>query len=114
MTGGPRHSVAPVHTTSPSAGPYDTPDRRRLVETVRAFAMDEVLPVANRQGKLFASEMAERVTSQALQIFGGNGYTTEYAVERYWRDARLTRIFEGTSEIQRRIIADGLIEDAPV
>ena len=61
------------------------------------------------QAKLFASEMAERVTSQALQIFGGNGYTTEYAVERYWRDARLTKIFEGTSEIQRRIIADSLL-----
>ncbi len=66
------------------------------------------------QAKLFASEMAERVTSQALQIFGGNGYTTEYAVERYWRDARLTKIFEGTSEIQRRIIADSLLDAAPV
>jgi alkylation response protein AidB-like acyl-CoA dehydrogenase len=64
------------------------------------------------QAKLFASEMAERVTSNALQIFGGNGYTTEYSVERYWRDARLTRIFEGTSEIQRRIIADGLVAAA--
>jgi alkylation response protein AidB-like acyl-CoA dehydrogenase len=63
------------------------------------------------QAKLFASEMAERVTSQALQIFGGNGYTTEYSVERYWRDARLTKIFEGTSEIQRKIIADGLLAD---
>ena len=61
------------------------------------------------QAKLFASEMAERVTSQALQVFGGNGYTTEYSVERYWRDARLTTIFEGTSEIQRRIIADSLL-----
>jgi alkylation response protein AidB-like acyl-CoA dehydrogenase len=66
------------------------------------------------QAKLFASEMAERVTSQALQIFGGNGYTTEYAVERYWRDARLTKIFEGTSEIQRRIIADALLADTAV
>src|SRR3954451_8135440 len=47
MTAWHRHSVDPVHTTYPSAGPYDTPDRRRLVETVRAFAMDEVLPVAN-------------------------------------------------------------------
>jgi alkylation response protein AidB-like acyl-CoA dehydrogenase len=60
------------------------------------------------QAKLFASEMAERVTSSALQVFGGNGYTTDYAVERYWRDARLTKIFEGTSEIQRLIISDGL------
>jgi acyl-CoA dehydrogenase len=65
------------------------------------------------QAKLFASEMAERVTSQALQIFGGNGYTTDYSVERYWRDARLTKIFEGTSQIQRRIIADGLLAEAP-
>ena len=59
--------------------------------------------------KLFASEMAERVTSDALQIFGGAGYTTLYPIERYWRDARLTKIFEGTSEIQQRIIADTLL-----
>jgi len=59
--------------------------------------------------KLFASEMAERVTSEALQIFGGAGYTTLYPIERYWRDARLTKIFEGTSEIQQRIIADQLL-----
>jgi butyryl-CoA dehydrogenase len=59
--------------------------------------------------KLVASEMAERVTSEALQIHGGAGYTTDYAVERYWRDARLTKIFEGTSEIQMRIISDALM-----
>jgi alkylation response protein AidB-like acyl-CoA dehydrogenase len=59
--------------------------------------------------KLFATEMAERVTGDAIQIHGGNGYTTERAVERYWRDARLTTIFEGTSEIQRVIISDRLL-----
>ncbi len=59
--------------------------------------------------KLFASEMAERVTSEALQIHGGAGYTKLYAAERYWRDARLTKIFEGTSEIQLRIISDHLL-----
>jgi alkylation response protein AidB-like acyl-CoA dehydrogenase len=59
--------------------------------------------------KLFASEMAERVTSEALQIHGGAGYTKLHAVERYWRDARLTKIFEGTSEIQLRIISDHLL-----
>ena len=59
--------------------------------------------------KLFASEMAEEVTSAALQIHGGNGYTTEHAVERHWRDARLTTVFEGTSEIQRQIIGDRLL-----
>jgi butyryl-CoA dehydrogenase len=59
--------------------------------------------------KLFASEMAERVTSEGLQIHGGAGYTTDFAVERHWRDARLTKIFEGTSEIQHRIISDSLL-----
>jgi alkylation response protein AidB-like acyl-CoA dehydrogenase len=59
--------------------------------------------------KLFASDMSEEVTSEALQIYGGSGYTSEYAVERYWRDARLTRIFEGTSEIQQKIISDSLL-----
>lgn len=59
--------------------------------------------------KYLASEMAERVTTEALQILGGAGYTTHYAVERYWRDARLTKIFEGTSEIQLRIISDQLL-----
>lgn len=59
--------------------------------------------------KRFATEMAEQVTSEAIQIYGGNGYTTENAVERYWRDARLTKIFEGTSEIQRKIISDKLL-----
>jgi alkylation response protein AidB-like acyl-CoA dehydrogenase len=59
--------------------------------------------------KLHATEMAERVTSEALQIHGGAGYTTLHAVERYWRDARLTKIFEGTSEIQMRIISDHLL-----
>ena len=59
--------------------------------------------------KWYASEMAERVTSDCLQIFGGAGYTKLHAVERYWRDARLTKIFEGTSEIQLRIISDRIL-----
>jgi len=62
--------------------------------------------------KLFASEIAENVASTAMQVLGGNGYTTEYAVERHWRDARLTQIFEGTSEIQRIIIAQHLLREA--
>ena len=56
--------------------------------------------------KYFAAEMSERVTSECLQIMGGAGYTTHYPVERYWRDARLTKIFEGTSEIMQKIISD--------
>jgi alkylation response protein AidB-like acyl-CoA dehydrogenase len=60
--------------------------------------------------KVFAAEMAERVTSEALQIFGGYGYSREYPVQRFWRDARVFRIFEGTSEIQYEIIAKRLLE----
>jgi alkylation response protein AidB-like acyl-CoA dehydrogenase len=63
--------------------------------------------------KYLASEMSERVTSEALQIHGGAGYTTDFPVERYWRDARLTKIFEGTSEIQQRIISDRYLPRAP-
>jgi alkylation response protein AidB-like acyl-CoA dehydrogenase len=59
--------------------------------------------------KLCATEMAATVTTQAMQLHGGNGYTTERSVERYWRDARLTTIFEGTSEIQRKIISDAML-----
>jgi alkylation response protein AidB-like acyl-CoA dehydrogenase len=59
--------------------------------------------------KYLASEMSERVTSEAIQIHGGAGYTTDFPVERYWRDARLTKIFEGTSEIMQRIVSDSLL-----
>ena len=64
------------------------------------------------QVKLLATEMAVRVTNQAMQLHGGNGYTTERRIERYWRDARVTTIFEGTSEIQRRIISDRMLPRA--
>ncbi|MHB1847058.1 MAG: acyl-CoA dehydrogenase family protein [Deltaproteobacteria bacterium] len=59
--------------------------------------------------KAFAAEMAERVTSEALQVFGGYGYSREFPVQRYWRDARVFRIFEGTSEIQYDVIAKRLL-----
>ena len=61
--------------------------------------------------KLFASEMAMRVTNQAIQIHGGYGYCREYHVERYYRDAKLAEIGEGTSEIQRIIIARSILND---
>ncbi len=59
--------------------------------------------------KLFASEMATRVTHKAIQIHGGNGYSQEYPVERNYRDARITEIYEGTSEIQRLVIASWVL-----
>ena len=59
--------------------------------------------------KYYAAEMSERVCSDALQVLAGAGYTTDYPVERYWRDARLTKIFEGTSEIMLKIVSDELL-----
>jgi butyryl-CoA dehydrogenase len=59
--------------------------------------------------KLFASEMATRVTHKAIQVHGGYGYSTEFPVERHYRDARITEIYEGTSEIQRIVIAANLL-----
>lgn len=61
--------------------------------------------------KLMASETATFVAHQAIQIFGGNGYVTEYPVERHYRDARITEIYEGTSEIQRVVIAANAIKE---
>src|SRR4029078_1600456 len=60
--------------------------------------------------KAFASEMAERVTSDALQVFGGYGYSREFRVQRFWRDARVFKIFEGTIEIQYEVIAKRLLD----
>ncbi|MFV9460346.1 acyl-CoA dehydrogenase family protein [Rhodococcus sp. NM-2] len=92
-------------------------DMATQVAAARAFYLDAAARFDAGQdcqqecsmAKLFASEIAEKVASSALQVLGGNGYTTEYAVERHWRDARLTQIFEGTSEIQRTIIAQHLL-----
>jgi alkylation response protein AidB-like acyl-CoA dehydrogenase len=65
------------------------------------------LPAA--MAKLYASETAMWVTTKAVQIFGGNGYSKEYPVERYFRDAKITEIYEGTSEIQRLVIARNVL-----
>jgi alkylation response protein AidB-like acyl-CoA dehydrogenase len=59
--------------------------------------------------KLFASETASRVTDSAVQIHGGYGYSKSYHVERFWRDARVTRIYEGTAEVHRMVIARGTL-----
>ena len=59
--------------------------------------------------KLMASNTAMDVTTEAIQVFGGYGYTEEYPVERYFRDAKVTEIYEGTSEIQRIVIAKQLV-----
>jgi (2S)-methylsuccinyl-CoA dehydrogenase len=61
--------------------------------------------------KLFCADMVEKVTSEALQIFGGYGYAMEYPAHRFWRDGRIFKIFEGTSEIQAEVVAKRLIPD---
>ncbi len=61
--------------------------------------------------KLFASEMAERVCSAAIQVHGGYGYVSDYPVERIYRDARVCQIYEGTSEVQRYVISRALASD---
>jgi len=76
-----------------------------------AWRLDQGLP-ANREiasAKLYASEMLSRVTDTTLQIFGGMGLMDDFPIERFWRDARVERIWDGTSEIQRHIISRDLL-----
>ncbi len=83
--------------------------RQLMYYTCNEIDAGNPVSVQTSMVKYFASEMSERVTSEAIQILGGAGFTTLHPVERYWRDARLTKIFEGTSEIQQRIISDRLL-----
>jgi acyl-CoA dehydrogenase len=69
---------------------------------------DEAVRLAS-MAKLFASEMSVDVADEAIQVHGGAGYVTDHPVERYYRDARITKIYEGTSEIQKNIISDRLL-----
>ncbi|WP_461614268.1 acyl-CoA dehydrogenase [Clostridium sp. Marseille-QA1073] len=77
-----------------------------------AYRKDNKLPytVDAARAKLFASEVAMEVTTKAVQIFGGYGYTKEYPVERMMRDAKITEIYEGTSEVQRMVIAGNILK----
>ncbi|NLB30628.1 MAG: acyl-CoA dehydrogenase [Alcaligenaceae bacterium] len=82
----------------------------RLLTLNAASMKTQGLPCLSEasQAKLYASEIAEKVCSEAIQIHGGYGYLSDYLVQKYYRDARITQIYEGTSEIQRLIIARGL------
>ncbi|QOC90662.1 acyl-CoA dehydrogenase family protein [Micromonospora craniellae] len=90
--------------------------RALLYEVTRAVAGDT--DVAERlrlsaMAKLFASQVAERAASRAVEVLGGNGYTREYPVERFYRDAKAGRIYEGTSNILLRAIAGSLPQERP-
>jgi alkylation response protein AidB-like acyl-CoA dehydrogenase len=86
-------------------------DAARLLIYRAAWLKQEGRPHTEEgaKAKLFASEMARRQTAEAIQVLGGYGYTKEFPVERYYRDAKITEIYEGTSEIQRLVIARSIL-----
>jgi alkylation response protein AidB-like acyl-CoA dehydrogenase len=86
-------------------------DAARLLVYRAAVLSDQGKPFSQEaaMAKLFASEASNRITDKAVQIHGGYGYSKSYPVERYYRDARVTRIYEGSSEIQRMVIARGVL-----
>jgi alkylation response protein AidB-like acyl-CoA dehydrogenase len=86
-------------------------DAARLLVYRAAWLKEQGEPhtEAGAKAKLYASEMARRQTGEAIQILGGYGYTKEFPVERYYRDAKITEIYEGTSEIQRLVIARSIL-----
>ncbi|MDR2093718.1 MAG: acyl-CoA dehydrogenase family protein [Azoarcus sp.] len=95
-------------------------DSRADIYAARSMILDAARRRDNKENvsteasccKLFASEMCGRVADRAVQIFGGAGYVSEYAIERFYRDVRLFRIFEGTSQIQQLVIARNMIREA--
>ncbi len=86
-------------------------DAARLLTYRAAWLKQQGRPhtAEGAKAKLFSSEMARRQTAEAIQILGGYGYTKEFPVERYYRDAKITEIYEGTSEIQRLVIARSIL-----
>ncbi|MEL6341467.1 MAG: acyl-CoA dehydrogenase family protein, partial [Myxococcota bacterium] len=88
-------------------------DAARLLTLKAAFEKDNGMSYATSaaMAKLYASKTAMHVTNEAIQIHGGNGYVKEYHVERMMRDAKITEIYEGTSEIQRIVIARNLLKE---
>jgi butyryl-CoA dehydrogenase len=85
-------------------------DAARLLVWRAAWLKDRKLAYGKEaaMAKLYASDVANRAAREAIQVFGGNGYVTEFPVERHFRDAKITEIYEGTSEIQRLVIANHL------
>ncbi len=87
-------------------------DAARLLTRRAAWLKDRGRPygTASSMAKLFASETAMRVATDAVQVHGGYGYIKDYPVERFFRDAKITQIYEGTSQIQRLVIARAVLE----
>ena len=85
----------------------------RLLTLQSAWMIDQGLRASKHSSfaKCFATDAAMRVTTDAVQVFGGNGYTKEYPVEKLMRDAKLMQIYEGTNQIQRLVIARELLKE---
>ena len=81
-----------------------------VYEAAMAKANQKVYTVEAAKAKLFAAETAMAVTTECVQLHGGYGYIKEYDVERMMRDAKITEIYEGTSEVQRMVIAGALLK----
>jgi butyryl-CoA dehydrogenase len=89
-------------------------DAARLLVYRAAWLKDQGVKSYGQQAamaKLFASDVAMKATREAIQVFGGYGYIDEYPVERFYRDAKITEIYEGTSEVQKIVIARNLLKD---
>ena len=86
-------------------------DAARLLVRRAAFNKDNGLPYTKEaaMAKLFAAETAMEVTTKCVQIYGGYGYIREYPMERMMRDAKITEIYEGTSQVQRMVIAGQIL-----
>ena len=76
-----------------------------VLETARKRDAGEPVTMFASSTKMFASEMVGRVADRAVQVFGGSGYIADYGIERFYRDARIFRLYEGTTQIQQIIIA---------
>ena len=87
--------------------------RQLVYAAARACDMDakDVTRIA-AQAKLFATDVSMRVTTDAVQLFGGYGYMRDYPVEKYMRDAKITQIYEGTNQIQRVVVARNVVKQA--
>jgi len=87
-------------------------DAARLLTLRAAFLKDQKQHYEKEaaMAKLFASEAASRIATKAIQVHGGYGYIQEYNVERHFRDARITEIYEGTSEIMRLVISSSILK----
>jgi alkylation response protein AidB-like acyl-CoA dehydrogenase len=103
-----RHKLADMQTQLQAARLL-TRDAARKDDRNRKEGADESVEMAASMAKYFASEAAVDVTNEAVQIHGGYGYTTDFDVERLYRDSKITTIYEGTSEIQKKVIARNLL-----